>query len=46
MALNFVGIAIGEGPDLKMNRTTIAMVGAVRRVALHVISLPAATYTT
>jgi Na+/H+ antiporter NhaD/arsenite permease-like protein len=42
IALTFFGIAIGEYPGFKMNRATIALVGAVVLVALRVMSPSAA----
>ena len=42
IAITFLGIAAGEFPGLKMNRATIALVGAVALVALQVIPLSAA----
>jgi Na+/H+ antiporter NhaD/arsenite permease-like protein len=40
--VTFIGVAAGEFPGLKMNRATIALVGAVLLVALQVIPLAAA----
>lgn len=42
IALTFIGVAVGEYPGFKMNRATIALVGAVVLVALQVISPSAA----
>jgi Na+/H+ antiporter NhaD/arsenite permease-like protein len=42
IAITFLGIAAGEYPSLKMNRTTIALVGAVALVAPQIIPLSAA----
>jgi Na+/H+ antiporter NhaD/arsenite permease-like protein len=42
IALTFVGVAAGEVPGFKMNRATIALVGAVALVALQVIAPAAA----
>jgi Na+/H+ antiporter NhaD/arsenite permease-like protein len=42
IALTFIGVAAGEYPGLKMNRATIALVGAVALVALQLISPSAA----
>ena len=41
IALTFIGVAAGEYPGFKMNRATIALVGAVALVALQII-MPAA----
>lgn len=42
IVLTFVGVALGEYPGFKMNRATIALVGAVLLIALNVISPSAA----
>jgi len=42
IAITYLGVAIGEYPRLKMNRATIALVGAVALVALGIISFDAA----
>jgi Na+/H+ antiporter NhaD/arsenite permease-like protein len=42
IVVTFMGIAAGELPGLKMNRTTIALVGAVLLVALQIIPPSAA----
>lgn len=39
IVVTLVGVAIGRYPVLKMNRATIALVGATLLVALHVLSL-------
>jgi Na+/H+ antiporter NhaD/arsenite permease-like protein len=42
IVVTFIGVAVGEYPGFKMNRATIALVGAVVLVALQVISPSAA----
>src|SRR5205823_7805811 len=42
VALTFIGVAAGAYPGLKMNRASIALVGAVALVALQIISPAAA----
>ena len=42
IALTFIGVAAGEVPGFKMNRATIALVGAVALVALQAIAPGAA----
>ncbi len=42
IAVTYIGVAIGEYPRLRMNRTTIALVGAVALVVLGILPLDAA----
>jgi di/tricarboxylate transporter len=39
VALTLVGVAIGRWPGLKMNRATIALVGATVLIAIGAITL-------
>ncbi len=39
VAITLVGVAIGRWPGLKMNRATIALVGATVLIAIHAITL-------
>jgi len=43
--LTYIGIAIGELPRLRMNRATIALVGAVMLIAIGAIPLDAALHS-